>query len=671
MKSLLFVAAAMFFFAGGNTNAQTVRLDELNLSGMVSGWGTPEANRSVDGNPLKIHGVQYEHGVGTHAVSTFLLNLNGKGKRFTAAVGVDDETPAGKGSVEFYLIAGKEILWQSGLIKRGDSAKIVDVPLKGIDQLGLLVTDGGDGIDYDHADWADAKLELTETVSPDSLAGKPLAYAVAPYILTPPPLPTPKINGARTVGVRPGHPFLYTIAATGSRPMTFTAHNLPSGLTLDPATGIITGTVPSEGDYRVLLTATNTLGKTTRELRIIVGGQICLTPPMGWNSWNCWAGSVDDAKVRAAADAMVSTGLVNHGWTYINIDDCWMIKPDSTDSLARGPARDSNGLINANSKFPDMKALAEYVHGKGLKLGIYSSPGPLTCAGYTASYGNELHDAERFAEWGIDYLKYDWCSYDRIAPNHSLAELKKPYIVMRSALNKVNRDIVFSLCQYGMGNVWEWGAQVGGNCWRTTGDIVDTWQSMSTIGFGQAGHERYAGPGHWNDPDMLVVGKVGWGPELHPTRLTPDEQYTHISLWALLDAPLLIGCNLADVDSFTLSLLSNDEVLAINQDPLGRQASRIADKNGTQVWEKRMEDGSQAVGLFYAADRPITSPVDYFAAPPSSEANVVVTAKELGIEGRFRVRDVWRQKDLGVFTGQFETMVPYHGVVLIQVWPVR
>ena len=174
----------------------------------------------------------------------------------------------------------------------------------------------------------------------------------------------------------------------------------------------------------------------------------------------------------------------------------------------------------------------------------------------------------------------------------------KPYQVMRAALDKAPRDILFSLCQYGMGNVWEWGAQVGGNCWRTTGDISDTWSSMSGIGFGQAGHEKFAGPGHWNDPDMLVVGYVGWSANVRPTRLTPSEQYTHISLWCLLCSPLLIGCDMTKLDDFTLNLLTNDEVLDVSQDPLGRQAARIAQNGPLEIWAKDLEDGSKAVGLF-------------------------------------------------------------------------
>jgi alpha-galactosidase len=282
-----------------------------------------------------------------------------------------------------------------------------------------------------------------------------------------------------------------------------------------------------------------------------------------------------------------------------------------------------------------------------------------------------LQDAQQYAEWGIDYLKYDWCSYGRIAKDESRPELMKPYQVMRAALDRVPRDIVYSLCQYGMGDVWEWGADVGGNCWRTTGDITDTWSSMAGIGFNQAGHEKYAGPGHWNDPDMLVVGLVGWGPQLHPTNLTPDEQYTHISLWSLLASPLLIGCDMSRIDAFTLNLLTNDEVIDISQDPLGKQASRIFNENGLQIWAKVLEDGSNAVGLFYTGSER-ENPVDYFQWElKPRKARIVLNGKDIGVKGKFKVRDVWRQKDIGIFDDKYETEIPYHGVVLIRVNEVK
>jgi alpha-galactosidase len=273
------------------------------------------------------------------------------------------------------------------------------------------------------------------------------------------------------------------------------------------------------------------------------------------------------------------------------------------------------------------------------------------------SWQHEEQDARQYGQWGFDYLKYDWCSYgDLVRGDNSLATLQKPYRVMRSALDQAPRDIIFSFCQYGMGNVWEWGAELGGNSWRTTGDIVDTWSSMSRIGFNQNGHEKFAGPGHFNDPDMLVVGKVGWGPQLHPTRLTPNEQYTHISLWCLLASPLLIGCDMTQLDDFTMNLLANDEVLEVDQDPLGRQAARVATDGQLEVWAKDMEDGSKAVGLFNRGE---------------NEALVTAKWSNLGLTGKQTVRDLWRQKDVGAFANEFRASVPRHGVVLVKVSPVK
>jgi alpha-galactosidase len=234
----------------------------------------------------------------------------------------------------------------------------------------------------------------------------------------------------------------------------------------------------------------------------------------------------------------------------------------------------------------------------------------------------------------------------------SLEIMQRPYRVMRAALDKVPRDILFSFCQYGMGKVWEWGAEIGGNSWRTTGDITDTWNSLSRIGFSQAGHEKYAGPGHFNDPDMMIVGMVGWGPRLHPTRLTPNEQFTHVSLWCLLASPLLIGCDMTKLDEFTLGLLTNDEVLDVDQDPLGRQAARLVQDGLKEVWAKDLEDGSKAVGLFNR---------------DTAETEVAVKWSDLGISGKHIVRDLWRQKDLGSLDTEFRTLVPHHGVVLVKV----
>jgi alpha-galactosidase len=465
-----------------------------------------------------------------------------------------------------------------------------------------------------------------------------------PYILTPSPAAGPRINGATVFGVRPGNPVLYKIPVSGERPFQFTAKVLPEGLQMDELNGQISGTLSAEGEYPVTFIVENAYGRDEMDFTFVVGDKLALTPPMGWNSWNCWGLAVDDQKIREAADAIKESGLIDYGWQYINIDDGW-----------EADTRNAQGELLGNEKFPDFHGLCDYVHNQGLKIGIYSSPGPHTCGGHLGSYGHELMDVNTWVDWGIDYLKYDWCGYENIAVDHSLSELKKPYHLMDGILNEAKRDIVYSLCQYGWGDVYTWGNEVGGNLWRTTGDIVDTWSSVSQIGFElQSGLAPYAGPGGWNDPDMMVVGQVGWGPDLHPTRLTPNEQYTHVSLWCLLSAPLLLGNNLAEMTLFTKRLLTNSEVIEVNQDALGEQASRIINEDGFQIWAKNMKDGSLTVGLFNLDD---------------SYRSYDLALDDLDINVPAQIRDLWRQHDEGTFTDGYETDIAPHGVKLIRIFP--
>ena len=610
-------------------------LETLDLSKMWQTWGKPTAGKSVDGNPLTINGVTFKHGLGTHAQSEIVINLNGVVTGFVSVVGLDDETN-GRGSVIFEVWVDGKKATDSGLM-HSKQTKVLFTDLQNAKQLILRVNDGDDGIDFDHADWAGAVLFLDY-----SAKSKPEAYLpVEPLPKIAPATTKLGIHGPRIVGATPGRPFLFLIPATGKGPLTYSAKNLPKGLTLNSKTGIITGTIKSAGTHTVDLTVRNAKAKSSRKLRIVSGkNKLALTPPLGWNSWNVWAGAIDAKKVRSSADWMVKTGLAAHGFQYINIDDCWE------------NGRDKSGEILTNDKFPDMKSLSDYVHTKGLKLGIYSSPGPKTCAGFEGSYKHEAQDAKTYAKWGIDYLKYDWCSYGSIAKDESLAELQQPYRVMRKALDECGRDIIYSICQYGMGNVWQWGKEIGGNCWRTTSDIRDNWGSVSSNGFSQDGHEKFAGPGRWNDPDMLVVGKLGWGPNLKPTMLTPNEQITHITLWSLLSSPMLLGCDLSQMDQFTINLMSNDEVLDINQDPLGKPAGRKAKTDQTEVWARPLWDGTTVVGLFNRGPAPTE-----------------VTAKwsDLGIKGLQPVRDLWQQKSLGKFDGSYSTTVPRHGAVLVKI----
>jgi len=482
---------------------------------------------------------------------------------------------------------------------------------------------------------------LVTYVFTDDRSGEKLtATEGTPYILTPYIHAKPQINGPNVFGARPGAPFLYKIPATGHAPLVFKVDGLPAGLTLNTTTGIITGTVSQKGDYPVIFSVHNKLGTVNKKFTIKIGDLIGLTPALGWNSWNAFGLSVTDAKVRVAAKT-IADKLSAHGWSYVNIDDGWEAEHRAQDST-----------IVPNSKFPDMKGLADYVHSLGLRFGIYSSPGPRTCGWFLGSYKNEESDAKTYGDWGVDYLKYDWCSYGDIAPKQpSLDDYKKPYQVMRAALDKVNRDIMFSFCQYGMGDSWNWAGEVGGNSWRTTGDITDTWKSMSDIGFHQQAEQPHARPGHFNDPDMLIVGKVGWGDSQHNTRLTPDEQYTHISLWSLLSSPLLIGCDMGKLDRFTLNLLTNDEVLAISQDALGKEAKQVFKSDDYLVYVKDMEDGSKAVGVFNISGKFQT---------------ITLNWADLGLNGYTKVCDVWRQKYLITNNKVFKTGVPSHGVELVR-----
>lgn len=626
----------------------TLWLHKIDMNRYTQDWNlTPKAYLALKDHPLKIAGKTFYKGLATPTEKLLKVDLNGNALRFRALVGLDDASR--KTSLVIFSVQadGKEV-FRSPKMTHGKKARVLDLNVEGVKQLTINIEDEGKSVFADKADFANAYI-LYKGTTPSVLN---FNFINKRYALTPPESPAPKINGAKVFGVRPGHPFLFRVAATGKRPMTFAAENLPNGISLDPNTGIITGALTERGESLVTLKASNELGTATRTLKIVVGDRIALTPPMGWNGYNRFADSIDDITVRKSADAMISTGLVNHGWVYINIDDGWSMKPGSNDPLRNGAPRDANGMINPNGKFPDMKGMTDYIHAKGLKAGLYSSPGYLTCSKYAASYQYEDNDALQWAKWGFDYIKYDYCSYGEVAKSNSLETQKKPYGVLRKSLDKVDRDIVFSFSQYGVGDTWKWGDSIGGNSWRTTGDLIDTWQSVSEIGFTQVGLHPYAGPGHWNDPDMLVVGLLGWGEVEYPSRLRADEQYTHISLWSLLAAPLMIGCDISKMDAFTKNLFTNDEVIEINQDPLGRQAAQLSKIGDLEIWAKDMEDGTKAVGLFNRSEH---------------AASVKANWKLLGLSGKQTVRDVWRQKDEGVFTDAFSAVVPGHGVKLITI----
>lgn len=666
---------------GSGLSAETVWLDDLNLRPIVQGWGRPQKNRCAakspeEAGPLKIHGKVFERGVGTVAESILVVALDGGAKTFSARVGLDDaKRGSQRSSVEFFVIGDGRMLWRSGVMRAGSEAKPCELSVVGVRNLLLKVGDAEDGDNDDYADWVDAKFESTGAKTFQT-RGEPVPPPVAPYILTPLPPVTPRINGPAVFGVRPGSPFLYSMPVTGERPMAYSAKGLPAGLALDAKTGRISGVLSAKGEFNVTLGATNARGSAEKRFRIVCGDTIALTPPMGWNSWNCFAQTISADKVKAAADAMVSSGLADHGWTYVNIDDYWQnhlpTDEKTLQDLVR-PFRDERGVIASNVRFPDMKGLADYIHDRGLKAGIYSSPGPTTCGRCAGSWLHEAQDARTFAEWGYDFLKYDWCSYGQVVggevPNPHGVPVRKgskddayaihPFKVMGEQLRAQKRDILFSLCQYGNNDVWKWGSAVGGSAWRTTGDVNDSWRSVRAIGFTQDKSAAYTKPGSWTDTDMLITGWIGWG-RMRPTSLSADEQYAHVSLWCMLSSPLLIGCDMTKLDAFTLNLLTNDEVIAVNQDELGKQATCVArfDEVGglvadVRVYAKDLADGSRAVAFFNLGAEPVKLDFKDFA--------------KLGLSGRQVARDLWRQQDaasLDISKDSFPLSLPGHGVML-------
>jgi alpha-galactosidase len=546
----------------------------------------------------------------------------------------------------------------------GDPAKSVDVDLRGVRRMGLLVTDtvGGISNKRTYANWADARLDMTDGKPPRHIPNDDPAE-----IFTPPVAKTPRINSARAFGARPGHPFLFRIAATGERPMTFGAQGLPKGLSLDPKTGIITGSLEQPGDYRLRVTATNRLGRAVGDLRVSIGETIALTPPIGWNGWNSWAHRIDAEKVIASAKAMVDKGLADHGWTYVNIDDTW-----------QGKRTGSMSALQPNEKFPDIKGMVDQIHAMGLKAGLYSTPYISTYAGYPGGSsdhpnGGETHelikpnrqpfmrigphrfeeqDAKQMAEWGFDFLKYDW----RMDVNSSER--------MFNALRNSGRDIILSLSNNApFDKVKDWVRT--SNMYRTGPDIRDSWNSLFMTSFSLDKWGPYAGPGHWSDPDMMIVGNVTTGQEMHATRLTPNEQYSHISMFALLSAPMLVGCPIEQLDAFTLNLLTNDEVIAVDQDPLGRPARLLRDTMGVQTWLKTMEDGSYVLGLFHTGNYGQT-PASWFRWGHESPVNYRLEWSKLGLTGRWVMRDLWRQRNIGGMSSGRSFSIPYHGVMLIR-----
>ena len=657
--SALFSAVALSVTVmGSNTGDRTVWLDGIDSQGYyVQDWGSPQINRSIAGTPLSIAGQRFERGIGGHAISRMLFDLGGKAHKVTGMVGPDDANLFTT-RLEFKIVGDGKELWGSGVMQRGDKAKPFDVDLTGIDKVLLLIDMCDDEFMYDHADWADVRF-ITDGSDVRAIPVWPQPVKKEPYILTPAAPATPRINNPKVYGATPGAEFLWSVMASGQQPMTYGAKGLPKGLSIDKRTGVITGSVAKKGDYKVTLTAANSLGTDKREVTIKIGDRISLTPIMGWSSWNCWRFDASDEILRRTTDIMHEK-LHPYGWTYVSVDDGW-----------EASERTPDGVLPGNANWPDMKSLTDYMHSKGMKFGIYSSPGPTTCGNYLASYGHEMTDARTWADWGVDYLKYDYCSHTQVEKDSSEGSIRAPYDLMREAIDSTGRDIVYCV-GYGAPRVWIWGPDAGGNHWRTTCDITDHWNVVQAIGNCQDVCAPATAPGRFNDPDMMVVGEVGggWGAPKHPTLLTPDEQYAHVSLWAILSAPLLLGCDVEALDDFTLSLLTNSEVIAVDQDELCAPAVKKTVKNG-QIWYKPLADGSIALGCFNMDPYFVLWDQDDSEAMQMRDYEFEVDLAGLGFAGPVVIRDLWRNADeVSGVTGTYRTKVPYHGVKFVKITPL-
>jgi alpha-galactosidase len=467
----------------------------------------------------------------------------------------------------------------------------------------------------------------------------------------------PEIHGPHIVGASPKRPFLYRIPGTGSGPLTYTIAGLPSGLSLDHKTGMITGSITAPGTHSLTVTVAGTAGKSAPfSLKLVCGERkLALTPPMGWSAWNLYGDSVDAEKVRMQADYLIKTGLAAHGFNYILLDDSWQGRRDS-----------QTGEITSNRRLGDIKALADYLHARGLKLGIYSSPNEETSGGYAGSKDHVLQDARTFASWNVDYLKYDWSDNTRGKFSVSADMVRDAFAEMRTALDKTDRDIVFAVTPYGFGGPQPFGdPPVLANSWWTSTQVIETWEGVARNGFQLVtGFAQPAGPGHWNDPGWLLTGKVG-SATLNPhfTKLTAEEQKTQLALWSLAATPLILSCDVTQLDPnafypVTTALLTNDEIIAVDQDSLGVPATQIGGSYRAVIWARPLSDGTYAVGMFNRGDSPQQVTVNFSDLPAPEGTSV---------SGPQPIRDLWRRADRGTMTDKFTATVPRHGVVLIKI----
>lgn len=661
MKYILIFIFTIISLSLKSQVTHTVFLDDLNMKTFSEGIPSISVKQNGGGDSIRIHRKIYKRGVGVQSLSVLTLLLNQHAKSFRAEVGPDDRAN-GNNTYDFIVMADRSILFQSGPMKVGDEAKNIDVDLRKCKRLGLIVLVKDERGQQAMGNWADARVEMFGNAVPINIPNDDKRF-----ILTPKEKRTPRINSPKVFGATPGNPIFYYIAVSGLRPIHYKTSILPEGLNLDAKTGIISGNILKKGNYKVLLQVANALGNYSQTVTFKIGDTISLTPPIGWNGWNSWAKEIDQSKVIASANAMVKMGLRDHGWNYVNIDDAW-----------QGIRGGIWNAIQPNEKFPAFKNMVDNIHKLGMRVGLYSTPWITSYAGFVGgsspfsngfypdsiknnkrafrnigSYRFEEQDAKQMAVWGVDYLKYDW----RI-------ELKSAER-MSEALKRSGRDIHFSISNSApFAQVNDWIRMT--NSHRTGPDIRDSWTSLYLCAFNINKWSPYGGPGHWNDPDMMIVGNVTTGSNLHPTRLTPDEQYSHVSIFSLLATPILIGCPIEQLDAFTLNLLTNDEVIEINQDPLGKPAKLMSDENGIQVYLKSLENGDFAIGIFNTANWG-QNPQSFIRWGDEKPLEYTLDISKLGLKGKYSIRDVWRQKIISKSANSISLKINHHGVQFLRV----
>lgn len=649
-----------------NTFFKRTWIDQLDLRLAEQGWGKTRSLCSVDGGPIRIAEKTFSRGFGTHAQGHIKLALPAGSMRLIAHVGKDDELKGG--SVRFMVLhEGKEI-WRSDIMRHGDDPKRIDLDISGMRTITLVSDQAGDGIGADHADWANACI-IHRGAAPQIIPYQPNLDS---FVLTPEPAPEPRINGARVVGIQPQTPFHFKIPVTGKKPITYSAENLPTGLQLDPQTGIITGYLKSKGSHLVTVKAKNQLGDATRTLRIECGNTLALTPPMGWNSWHCWGPDINEQRFRAAAKAIVKHGLVDYGWSYVNMDDSW-----------QGARGGQFNALQANSKFTDMKKLCTDLHNMGLKTGIFttmniSSPSGFIGSSAVAANGNAGNmavpiagrsntsqvygdnpddslttrtgpyvfldqDALQWAHWGFDLVKIN-------GGDNIIDGMQR----VRSALDATGRSIVY-MANNTIGKKSPHLMAGQAQIWAAQGDGSDNWDHISYTIKNAPKWQSHTRPGSWPFQGFVQLGPT---PSPDPNRrssrrcrLTPAEQYTHFTSLCMMSAPLILSCDLENLDNFTLGLLKNAEVIEVNQDALGKAATQAP--GNPSIWIKPMEDGSSVIALFNLT---------------KSSQTITADLKALGLSGTQRVRDLWRQQDQRDASGSLSAVVEPHGVMLYRLW---